>query len=66
MIISKIGSAEIPTDPMPMEAADMIIILKEKKEWTSAKTKEELIAKMEEALEEIPGIGTEFSQPIQC
>ncbi|MDM1519410.1 efflux RND transporter permease subunit, partial [Myroides odoratimimus] len=65
MIISKIGSAEIPTDPMPMEAADMIIILKEKKEWTSAKTKEELIAKMEEALEEIPGIGTEFSQPIQ-
>ncbi|MGL4584952.1 MAG: efflux RND transporter permease subunit, partial [Flavobacterium sp.] len=65
MIISKIGSAEIPTDPMPMEAADMIIILKEKKEWTSAKTKEELISKMEEALEEIPGIGTEFSQPIQ-
>ncbi|MDR2223712.1 MAG: CusA/CzcA family heavy metal efflux RND transporter [Flavobacteriaceae bacterium] len=65
MVISKIGSAEIPTDPMPMEAADMIVILKEKKEWTSAKTKEELINLMEEALEEIPGVSTEFSQPIQ-
>lgn len=65
MVISKIGSAEIPTDPMPMEAADMIIVLKDKKEWTSAKTKEELIDKMEAALEEIPGVTTEFSQPIQ-
>lgn len=65
MVISKIGSAEIPTDPMPMEAADMIIILKDKKEWTSAKTKEELIDKMEAVLDEIPGVTTEFSQPIQ-
>lgn len=65
MVISKIGSAEIPTDPMPMEAADVIIVLKDKKEWVSAKTKEELIAKMEETLEEIPGVSTEFSQPIQ-
>ena len=65
MVISKIGSAEIPTDPMPMEAADMIIVLKDKKEWTSAKTKQELIDKMEAALEEIPGVTTEFSQPIQ-
>ena len=65
MVISKIGSAEIPTDPMPMEAADMIIILKDKKEWTSARTKEELIDQMEAALEEIPGVTTEFSQPIQ-
>ena len=65
MIVTKIGSAEIPTDPMPMEASDMIIILKEKSEWTSAKTKEELMGKMEEALETIPGATTEFSQPIQ-
>ena len=65
MVISKIGSAEIPTDPMPMEAADMIIVLKEKKEWTSATTKEDLIDKMEAALEQIPGVTTEFSQPIQ-
>ena len=65
MVVSKIGSAEIPTDPMPMEAADVMIILKDKKEWTSAKTKEELIELMEEALNEIPGVTTEFSQPIQ-
>lgn len=65
MIVTKIGSAEIPTDPMPIEAGDMIIILKDKDEWTSAETKEELMEKMEKALEEIPGATTEFSQPVQ-
>lgn len=65
MIVTKIGSAEIPTDPMPIEAGDMIILLKDRSEWTSAETKEELMEKMEEALEEIPGAFTEFSQPIQ-
>jgi len=65
MIVTKIGSAEIPTDPMPVEAGDMIILLKDKNEWTSANSKEELMEKMEEALEDIPGASTEFSQPIQ-
>lgn len=65
MIVSKIGSAEIPTDPMPIEAADVMIVLKPKSEWTSAKTKEELMEKMEKELEAIPGAITEFSQPIQ-
>jgi len=65
MIVSKIGSAEIPTDPMPVEAADMIILLKDRDEWTSAATKEELMEKMEKALDDIPGATTEFSQPIQ-
>ena len=65
MVVAKIGSAEIPTDPMPIEAADLIILLKDKKEWTSAKTKEELMEKMEKVLEDIPGASTEFSQPIQ-
>ena len=65
MIVSKIGSAEIPTDPMPVEAADMIILLKDKSEWTSAETKEELMEKMEKALADLPGATTEFSQPIQ-
>ncbi len=65
MIVSKIGSAEIPTDPMPMEAADMMIILKDKSEWTSGKTKEQLTQEMEKALEDLPGVTTEFSQPIQ-
>ncbi|MFM2268225.1 MAG: hypothetical protein RL757_1666, partial [Bacteroidota bacterium] len=65
MIISKIGSAEIPTDPMPMEAADMLIFLKDQNEWVSASSKPELIRKMDEKLSELPGVITEFSQPIQ-
>ncbi|MDP4224140.1 MAG: CusA/CzcA family heavy metal efflux RND transporter, partial [Bacteroidota bacterium] len=61
----KIGSAEIPTDPTPMETGDYIITLKDKSEWTSAKTREELVAKMEEALIPLAGVKFEFQQPIQ-
>ncbi|MCL4110066.1 UNVERIFIED_CONTAM: hypothetical protein GTU68_057296 [Idotea baltica] len=64
-VVSKIGSAEVPTDPMPMEVADVIIILKDKDEWTSASTKEELFEKMEKVLDDLPGVTTEFTQPIQ-
>ncbi len=65
MIVTKIGSAEIPTDPMPVEAGDMIIVLKDRDEWSSAGSKDELMEKMEKALADIPGATTEFSQPIQ-
>ncbi|GAA4341030.1 CusA/CzcA family heavy metal efflux RND transporter [Flaviaesturariibacter amylovorans] len=64
-VVGKIGASEIPTDPMPIEACDLTIILKPKKEWTSAKTREELAEKMQEALEAIPGVNFGFSQPIQ-
>ncbi|CAL1518312.1 Cobalt-zinc-cadmium resistance protein CzcA [Chitinophaga sp. MM2321] len=64
-VIGKIGAAEIPTDPMPMEACDLTILLKPKKEWTSARSREELANKMQEALEAIPGVSFGFSQPIQ-
>ncbi|MHB9056973.1 MAG: efflux RND transporter permease subunit, partial [Paludibacteraceae bacterium] len=63
--VCKIGSGEIPTDPTPMETGDYIITLKDKKEWTSASTREELVAKMEEALTPLAGIKFEFQQPIQ-
>jgi cobalt-zinc-cadmium resistance protein CzcA len=63
--VTRIGSAEIPTDPMPVERADMLISLKPKKEWTSATTKDELMEKMEETLTTIPGMEVEMSQPIQ-
>ncbi len=63
--VTRIGSSEIPTDPMPMERADMLISLKPKSEWISAKTKDELMEKMEEALSIIPGMEVEMSQPIQ-
>jgi len=64
-VVSKIGSAEVPTDPMPMEVADMMVILKDKKEWTSAKTLTEMYKKMEVVLNDLPGVTTEFTQPIQ-
>lgn len=64
-VIGKIGSSEIPTDPMPIEAADITVVLKPKSEWTSAKGREELAEKMQKSLEAIPGVTFGFSQPIQ-
>ncbi|RYZ50892.1 MAG: efflux RND transporter permease subunit, partial [Sphingobacteriales bacterium] len=64
-VVGKIGSAEIPTDPMPVEAIDMMVILKGRDEWTSASTREELANKMTEALEVLPGVTFSFLQPIQ-
>ena len=64
-VVAKIGSGEIPTDPMPIEAADLMIILKDKSEWVSASSREELADKMSEALEDIPGVSFGFQQPIQ-
>lgn len=64
-VVTRIGSAEIPTDPMPVERADMMIALRPKAEWTSAKTKDGLMEKMTRTLETIPGLEVEMSQPIQ-
>lgn len=64
-VVTKIGSGEVPTDPMPMEASDMMVILKDKSEWTSAKTFPELSAKMSKALEDVPGITAGFQFPVQ-
>ncbi len=64
-VVSRIGSAEIPTDPMPVERADIMVALKPKAEWTTARTAPELMEKMDHALKTIPGIDAELSQPIQ-
>lgn len=64
-VVGKIGSAEIPTDPMPVESCDLTILLKDKSEWTSASSREELADKMAKTLEAIPGVNFGFSQPIQ-
>jgi cobalt-zinc-cadmium resistance protein CzcA len=64
-VVTKIGSGEVPTDPMPMDASDMMVILRPKKEWTSAKTFNELSEKMSAVLQEIPGITTGFQYPVQ-
>ncbi len=64
-VIGKIGAAEIPTDPMPVESCDLMVILKDRDEWTSATTKEELAQKMSAALQKVPGVTYGFLQPIQ-
>lgn len=64
-VVSKIGSSEIPTDPMPIEACDLMVILKDKSEWKKANGREELAEKMGEALKDIPGVTFGFQQPIQ-
>ena len=65
-VVSRIGAAEVPTDPMSMEESDVIIKLKPKGEWTSAESKDELADKFKEALSnEIVGVDFEFTQPIE-
>jgi len=64
-VIRRIGVADVPADPMPMDLADVFLILKPVQEWTSASSKPELIETIKEMLERIPGINYEFSQPIE-
>lgn len=64
-VVSKIGTAEVPTDPMAIEDADIMIILKDKEEWVSATSREVLMSKMKEALAPIKWASFEFTQPIQ-
>ena len=65
-VVSRIGAAEVPTDPMSMEESDVIVKLKPKSQWTSASTKDELADKIKAALEnEIPNMEIEFTQPIE-
>lgn len=64
-VVTRIGAAEVPTDPMSMQDSDVIVRLKPKSEWTSAESKEELAEKIKEALEVFPGMTLEFTQPIE-
>lgn len=65
-VVSRTGQAEIPTDPMGVETSDIYVILKDHSEWTTASTKEELVAAFNEALErEVPGNVLSYSQPIE-
>ena len=64
-VVSKIGTAEVPTDPMAIEDADIMIILKPQGEWVSATDREGLVDAMKEKLEVIAGASFEFTQPIQ-
>ena len=64
-VVAKIGTAEVPTDPMSVEDADVMIVMKPFKEWTSASSRAEMVDKMKAALDTIKGAEFNFSQPIQ-
>jgi cobalt-zinc-cadmium resistance protein CzcA len=64
-VVAKIGSSEIPTDPMPIDACDLIVVLKPKSQWTKAHDRDELAEVMTKALEVVPGVTFGFQQPIQ-
>jgi cobalt-zinc-cadmium resistance protein CzcA len=65
-VFSRIGTAEVATDPMPPSIADIFVILKPRKDWYDPKKpKSELVEEMEDALKNIPGNNYEFTQPIQ-
>lgn len=64
-VVTRIGAAEIPTDPMSMEETDVIVTLHPPSEWTTVETKDELADKFKEALTVIPSLDYEFTQPIE-
>ncbi|WP_019038062.1 CusA/CzcA family heavy metal efflux RND transporter [Psychroflexus tropicus] len=64
-VVSRIGAAEVPTDPMSMQDSDLIVRLKPKSEWTPGTSKEDLAEQFSEALAVFPGMDLEFTQPIE-
>ncbi len=63
-VVSKIGAAEIATESHGVESSEPIVMLKPRSQWRSVRTVEELIVKMRQELEKIPGLAFNFSQPI--
>ncbi len=63
--MTRFGVADVPTDPMPMDVGDCIVLLKPKNEWVSANSKEELVEKMKKAVSVVLGVNYEFTQPIE-
>jgi len=63
-VVSKTGRADIASDPMGVEVSDVIVTLKPREEWTTAKSKDDLVDKMRAELAALPGVASSFSQPI--
>ena len=64
-VVSKTGRADIAADPEGLEVSDVIANLRPRKEWKTARTREDLVEKIRQRLEVIPGMSYNFSQPIQ-
>lgn len=65
MVVGKTGAAEVPTDPMPPEATDLMVILKPQSEWKRKLSYDELADEISKKLEDFPGVYFEKSQPVQ-
>ncbi|MDZ4326173.1 MAG: CusA/CzcA family heavy metal efflux RND transporter, partial [Pseudomonas sp.] len=66
LVVAKLGTAEIATDPMPPSVADTFIMLKDRADWPDPRrTKDDLIREMDAAVRAIPGNNYEFTQPVQ-
>lgn len=63
-VVTKTGTSEVPAEPLPIDVSDMIVVLKNRSEWTSAKTYQELEAKMSEAVTDVPGVTFSFQYPV--
>lgn len=64
-MFSRSGTPEVATDPMPLSLTDSFIMLKEREQWRPGMTKEKIREEIEEKLNEVPGQGYNFSQPIE-
>lgn len=64
-IVSKIGTSEVPVDPMPMEAQEIVVVLSDKSKWKKAHDQEELVIQIAELLKQYPGIVNSIQQPIE-
>jgi len=64
-VVSKIGTSEVPVDPMPMEAQEIVVVLTDKKQWKKANDQEELVVQIAELLKQYPGIVNSIQQPIE-
>jgi cobalt-zinc-cadmium resistance protein CzcA len=64
-VFSRIGTAEVATDPQGPDLTDVYVMLKPQREWKTARTKQELVSQIQEQLSKLPGQSYAFSQPIQ-
>src|SRR3546814_11836672 len=65
-VFAKIGTPEVATDPMPPSVADTFIMLKARQEWpVPSKPRDQLVAELNKAVNELPGNNYEFTQPVQ-
>ncbi len=64
-IWTRLGTAEVATDPMGVELADFFLALKPREQWKKARTQQELTEKMRDVLNQVPGLKSAFSQPIE-